>query len=257
MRYFEQDTIALRYHQYRPQVHILVLKKFFQLAGIKDKLNDVLDVACGTGHSTAPLVNYANHVLGIDISSAMLDIARQAYPAINFQCASAENLPCKNKQLDGIFTSMALHWFNQPAFISEVIRTLKQNGWLFTYNMVFPGIMAANPDYQKWHQQIYWSKFPNPNRHSIALNELVKDAKELEFITHFCLELPVYFNALELRNYLTTQSNVTKALTSGQTIEAIDQWLDNQLKPFFNKNRKQFSYLIKGEIAQKKSHALY
>ena len=42
----------------------------------------ILDVGCGTGHLTAQIAATGAHVVGIDASSAMIEQAREKYPAL-------------------------------------------------------------------------------------------------------------------------------------------------------------------------------
>jgi SAM-dependent methyltransferase len=54
-----------------------------------------LDLACGTGNSTAPLLNRGYSVVGCDISPAMIDEARRKFPAHadSFLVADMRELP--------------------------------------------------------------------------------------------------------------------------------------------------------------------
>src|ERR1043166_504537 len=58
----------------------------------------VLDIGCGSGWATRLLADYAfnGRVTGIDISDEMIRVAREAstsYPNVNFEVASADQLP--------------------------------------------------------------------------------------------------------------------------------------------------------------------
>ncbi|MEB2528529.1 SAM-dependent methyltransferase [Kocuria rosea] len=49
----------------------------------------VMDIGCGTGHVTAELAHRGLHVMGIDPSDAMLDIARRSHPEVAFRRGGA------------------------------------------------------------------------------------------------------------------------------------------------------------------------
>ncbi|MGX5359837.1 class I SAM-dependent methyltransferase [Kocuria sp. KH4] len=49
----------------------------------------VVDIGCGTGHVTADLAHHGLHVMGIDPSEAMLDIARRSHPEVAFRRGEA------------------------------------------------------------------------------------------------------------------------------------------------------------------------
>ncbi len=63
--------------------------------------------------------------------------------------------------------------------------------------------------------------------------------------------MPVTFSALELRNYLTTQSNVSAALERGAALEAIDTWLDVAITPFYRQEQERFEYYGKVEVLER------
>jgi len=48
---------------------------------------------------------------------------------------------------------------------------------------------------------------------------------------------------LSLRNYLTTQSNISVALDDGQSLNDIDAWLDAGLSPYFQQETESFEYI--------------
>ncbi len=62
----------------------------------------VLDVACGTGFLTRHL---RGEVVGLDLSEAMLEIARQRVPGATFVQGDAFSLPFPDDLFDRVFTS--------------------------------------------------------------------------------------------------------------------------------------------------------
>lgn len=243
MRHFEKKKISERYDKHRPLVHRDIIQKLLALTSQNNtKFQHVADIACGTGHSTRPLLDYAENVSATDVSQAMLEIAKENDPQSLYYLAPAEALPFKNNSLDALFVCMALHWFDQGEFISEASRTLKTGGWLYIYNMSFPGEMIKNPKYNDWHIKKYWTKFPNPKRHKTRLIKLLEHNSDIEFVGDHFMDMLVEFNPAELRNYLMTQSNVDMAVDSGESIESVESWIDEGVKPFFNTKSEQFLY---------------
>ena len=242
MRYFEKKSISVRYDKYRPQVHANVIQQFMALAASKDKFEHVADIACGTGHSTKPLFDYAQNVSATDISQEMLNIAKERCPQASYYLASAEKLPFKESSLDAVFVCMALHWFDQEKFILEVRRVLKSGGWLFIYNMSFPGVMVENTSYNHWHCEKYWTKFPNPKRHVASLQGQIENLDNVGLSGSHVMDLLVDFDSLELRNYLMTQSNIDQAFDCGYSVDSIETWIDEGVKPFFSDRKEKFIY---------------
>jgi len=125
MRHFEQEEIANRYANYRPQVQTPIVETIAEeLAWKKNpkQFKTALDIACGTGHSTKPLLDYADSVMGSDISESMLQEAREALPDIDFRLSPAETLAFDDNSIDLITVGFAYHWFDQISFLREAAR---------------------------------------------------------------------------------------------------------------------------------------
>ena len=80
MNYFNPKTAAERYSKGRPGFHNNTIKHIKDYLHLDSKLNNALDIACGTGLSTKALLEIATNVYGTDISQEMLNFARQTRP---------------------------------------------------------------------------------------------------------------------------------------------------------------------------------
>lgn len=136
---------------------------------IKGKL--LLDLACGDGFDANQYSNQGAIVAGIDASEAMVRIAKQKYPHIDFKVSLAEELPYKNESFDIVTSKYAIMTSAdmQPIF-AEVNRVLKPNG-IFTYLATHPFRQyfekrSQSADY--FHQEIVTSNILN---NSISLKE--------------------------------------------------------------------------------------
>ena len=67
------------------------------------------------------------------------------------------------------------------------------------------------------------------------------------------VELEVAFSVRDLRDYLTTQSNVEAALRAGEGLEELDAWLDAELMRFFDGGPRRFAYRGRAETARRVS----
>ena len=96
----------------------------------------VLDVGCGSGWATRLLADSAinGRVTGIDISDEMVRVAREAsqsHTNVDFQVASAEQLPFDTDEFTHAFSMESLYYYqNIPKALSEIHRVMK-NGGLF------------------------------------------------------------------------------------------------------------------------------
>lgn len=94
----------------------------------------VLDVACGTGilaRHIGTLVDKPDLVTGVDINAGMLAVAQRQAPMINWQQATAEQLPFESNRFDAVFCQFGLMFFNdRVTAIREMYRVLRAGGQL-------------------------------------------------------------------------------------------------------------------------------
>lgn len=117
----------------------------------------VLDVACGTGivaRKVAPLVGLQGTVIGLDISSDKIDIARAAaerdHVAIEWHTSPAEQLPFPDQTFDLILCQFGLMFFTDGhAALNEMHRVLRTGGRLVL--SVWQGL-DRHPFYQTLHE---------------------------------------------------------------------------------------------------------
>jgi ubiquinone/menaquinone biosynthesis C-methylase UbiE len=97
----------------------------------------VLDVGCGSGWATRLLADYAvnGRVTGIDISDEMVNLARESsssYANVDFEVASAEQLPFPDNEFSHAFSMESLYYYrNIPKALQEIQRVLKPGGSFF------------------------------------------------------------------------------------------------------------------------------
>ena len=90
---------------------------------------DALDAACGTGRWAAYLSKRGHHVVGVDQSPEMVQVARTKLPQAELRRGDLEALPIPNASVDLVVCSLALTHLPQlgPAF-SEFARVLRTGG---------------------------------------------------------------------------------------------------------------------------------
>jgi ubiquinone/menaquinone biosynthesis C-methylase UbiE len=97
----------------------------------------VLDVGCGTGKSTEPLVNSGLEIHGCDHDSLMIEEAKEQAQKknlrIEYVVADTERLPFPDGYFDVVTIGTALHFFVNEAAVQELKRVLKPKGLLFVY----------------------------------------------------------------------------------------------------------------------------
>ena len=99
----------------------------------RQAISRVADVGCGPGRVAAFLADHGLDVIGVDVSRAMLAIARRAHPHIAFEEGRLDALPIESGVLAG-----AVYWYSiihtppdrLSASFDELARVLMPGGYL-------------------------------------------------------------------------------------------------------------------------------
>ena len=117
----------------------------------------ILDVGCGTGkllRSAGERFPSAK-LVGVDAAIEMVKQARSSTPdgTIQFQQASAEDLPFPDRSFDLVFSTMTFHhWQNQGRGAAEVARVLTPDGRWLLAEFVPSGFMKRVRSLLRLHQ---------------------------------------------------------------------------------------------------------
>lgn len=166
----EANFKSLNYDSFRPHYPPLfyeLLHKY--VTSSKDGANmdhaeKVIDLGCGTGISTYPLLNIADTVIGVDVSQQMVDTANdlakerckelQVSPSrIKFIAGHAEtfvkspNNEIRKNGVDLITCAECLHWFGSyPSFFKACHHLLKPGGTLAYWYYRDPIVVSISGD---------------------------------------------------------------------------------------------------------------
>lgn len=101
----------------------------------------VLEIACGTGRFTAMLAARGADIVGLDISAAMLQEARQkarsagVSDSVEFMRGDAARLPFPDDHFDAVFAMRFFHLADKPAsFLTEMRRVSREQVFFDTFN---------------------------------------------------------------------------------------------------------------------------
>jgi ubiquinone/menaquinone biosynthesis C-methylase UbiE len=101
----------------------------------------VLEIACGTGRFTVMLAEEGANIVGLDISAAMLQEAREKARAegvddhLEFMRGDAARLPFPDDHFDTVFAMRFFHLADTPAsFLTEMARVSKDQVFFDTFN---------------------------------------------------------------------------------------------------------------------------
>lgn len=107
----------------------------------------ILDVGCGTGRllRSAAVRFPGARLVGVDAAIEMVKQAEASIPAgtaIEFQQATAEQLPFPNAQFELVFSTLTFHhWRDQRKGIAEVARVLAPEGRWLLADFIAAGLM--------------------------------------------------------------------------------------------------------------------
>jgi SAM-dependent methyltransferase len=138
-----------------------VLAAFAEL--VDTRLGPVLDAGCGPGRVTAHLSSLGVPVTGVDLSAAMVAIAREAHPGLRFDVASVTALPHGDGELGGVvawYSLINLPPAHLPTALAELHRVLAPGGQLLL-------AFQAGDDDHVHHERAYGRDVPlDSYRHS-------------------------------------------------------------------------------------------
>lgn len=105
-------------------------------------IDDVLDVACGSGLVACEFALYANHVTGIDITPKMIEQAMQrqqdkGLTNLTWQVGDVLPLPFADCQFSLVITRYSFHHLLKPAAVmAEMCRVCKPGGKIMVIDVV-------------------------------------------------------------------------------------------------------------------------
>jgi demethylmenaquinone methyltransferase/2-methoxy-6-polyprenyl-1,4-benzoquinol methylase len=108
----------------------------------------ILDVAAGTGTSSAALQKNGARVVAVDFSPGMVAEGRRKHKNIEFIQADAEKLPFGDNEFDAVAISFGLRNIANPkAALSEMYRVLKPGGRLVICEFSKPPVAILRAGY--------------------------------------------------------------------------------------------------------------
>jgi SAM-dependent methyltransferase len=253
MPFFTDPSEAERYAQNRPYFHPLVIARAKAATGVDSSVPLAVDIACGTGQSAMALTPIAQQVIGADISWNMLANAERN-ERVRYVQARAESIPFQSDSVPIMSTALAFHWFDRDQFLREAWRVLSAKGLLLIYTNGFSGIMREDPAFQNWAWQVYPERFPTPPRDSKPPTTEEAARSGFDFIKEDRYENEIIFTPEELVAYLATQTNVASAVKQGrENLESANQWLLEQVQPFFTSARATFVFVSRAWYLRKQA----
>lgn len=152
---------SLNYNTFRPHYPPSFYKVLLDYVR-KDSVKNTIDVGCGTGVATFPLLNFSEKVVGLDLSPRMIEGANQLKQErlkqmgisdasrIEFQVSAVENFDAPPQSYDLITAAQCIHWFGDfDKFFASAARTLRHGGVLAYWYYVDPIVVNFEGPYDQ------------------------------------------------------------------------------------------------------------
>jgi SAM-dependent methyltransferase len=123
------DSVAGLYEKTRPGYPDELIDFVVTTAGLAQG-SAVLEIGCGTGQLTRPLVRRGLDVTAIDLSPSMAAAARRRAPGATYAVTSFEDLDVPDESFALIASGSAFHWIDPEVRFAKAARLLRPGGWL-------------------------------------------------------------------------------------------------------------------------------
>jgi SAM-dependent methyltransferase len=231
---FATPAMAAGYARARPAVHPHVIEMVRTRLGLETDVARALDVGCGAGLSTAPLVRIARLCIGIDPVEVMVQAGTTGSDGVALGAARAEALPIAAQSIDVITAAGSLNYVQLDAFFPEALRVLRADGALVVYDFSAGRRFRSSPALDDWFTD-FVRRYPRPQGVARPLDPdaVAVAAKGFRLVgsERFVVSLRLAF-AFYL-DYVMTETNVSHAIQSGESADEIRSWCANSLHEVF------------------------
>lgn len=112
----------------------------------------MLDLGCGYGwHCIYAMEQGADSAVGIDISTKMLEVAREKtkYPQVEYQCVAMEDMDFPAESFDIALSSLAFHYIESFDAVAKKVQAFLKPGGSFVFSVEHPVFTAYGT--QDWY----------------------------------------------------------------------------------------------------------
>jgi SAM-dependent methyltransferase len=231
---FATPEMAIGYANARPPVHPHVIQLARPALLRHGRPRIALDVGCGAGLSTRPLIPLADTVIGLEPAPAMALYGPAVCPQAQFLVASAEQLPLANESIALITAAGSLNYVRLDQFFPEARRVLTPSGLLLVYDFSPGRSFAASPALDLWFDQFLERYPPAPGEARPLSPAILRDLPtSMHLAGHQHFELPLPLRRDFYVEYLLTGANIAAALRRGEHLPPIREWCRATLAPLW------------------------
>jgi ubiquinone/menaquinone biosynthesis C-methylase UbiE len=147
----------------------------------------VLDIATGPGYIAEAFARVSQEAIGVDLTEAMLSIARErtqqrGVTNVSFRIGDAQNLPFESEEFDLVVSRLALHHVQNPLqALREMTRVLRHGGTVLIEDI----FASEHPGRAAYHDR--WETLRDPSHvRALPLSKLLqffRDDLEIESVS--------------------------------------------------------------------------
>jgi SAM-dependent methyltransferase len=246
---FADDLMAAGYAAARPPVHPRVIGLLRDWLG-EARPATAVDVGCGAGLSTRPLLDLARHCVGFDPAEVMVRAAARVAPGARFVTAAAESMPLATGTVDLLAAAGSLNYTRElDAVWPEAARVLAPGGTFAVYDFSAARAFAdGDPTLDAWFTA-FRERHPAPTSQAIPLSPaiLAERAAGFSVTRGEDFVLPLELTPDFYVSYMLTETNVRDATRRGTPLDDIRTWCETTLAPVFGGRPR--TVLFRGYLA--------
>lgn len=235
---FDSPAMAAGYARSRPPVHPHIIERVVERLNLSQPVARALDVGCGAGLSTRPLLPIARQCIGIEPVDAMVRLAASTMPEASFIVGGAETLPVRPHSVDLITAAGSLNYADIDRFFPEAVRILQPGGVLVIYDFSQGKSFRHSPKLDDWYTE-FVCRYPPPSdgsRRELDPDILAACNSGLQTGPHEWFEIGLALSPAFYVGYALTETNVAQAIRNGIPAADIRAWCAETLAPVFDGN---------------------
>lgn len=137
-------------------------EKLWRLRPSDIPVHRALDLGCGSGYFLSKMASVSDHLIGLDLSRAMLSQSRQRDVTVDLLQGDAEMLPLAAQSCDLIFSNLALQWCEHLAqALAQCWRVLTPGGYCLWTTLVKGTLDELQQSFQVVDNELHIRAFLN------------------------------------------------------------------------------------------------
>ena len=241
-RLFQHDRVAAGYASARPYLHPEAFALVRDVIRPAVRYRRALDVGCGTGLSSVPLLDLAQEVVGIDAAVDMLRHAREA-DGVRYVASGAEAPSFRPRTFDLVVACGSIDWVDRSCFLPRVAELVRAGGWLVPLDFGDTGRSPEVPGLARWYDEVFQKKYPRPPASDPTITADEAARYGFDAPVHRDFASVVSFTAGQYAAFLMTESNVIAAIEYGEEAEdRVRVWLESELLSLFGDQSRRVAF---------------